>query len=695
MILAFRLLRRAALLHLVITCAILLIAAALWLSACGHSTCPYPQKDKALLKLAERDTSSAHRILSTVNWKKCWDPELIILISQMHRSDGTILGRLKAQQLLEHSLAKYSEDCRIQIELGRTYYQQTFYPDAERCFRKALTHDSTLCEAHYLLATNHFRKWKRNQHFMDEIANASGQFADACACDPANLPWAIARAVCAYCRNDLSLADQICRDVISQDSTCAKVFFLRGAIAYRNEQFLQAGKAFAAAIALLSDQERKPYLDIKILLSIDERDEYENASTHEQEKYRRMFWLNLDPDPTIPLNERYLEHISRTFLADLYFSCERPALRGWETERGKALIKFGWPSTLLRTLANMRSENSDGWVEIWTYENQREFVFVDEFLNGVFAVPREIEFSHMAQTLLNSAAESTFGLKSQSIPGQLDAVAFKNGTISSSIFTTARIDADSLVNCLDGERFLSLAVRGVFFNSSWQEEQRFTDTLSGMQLAFSEEAGKRWLYAAKESILPFDRFRLSLTVCDPFNKTRTVFRDVAHASRFLTDSLSVSDILLYRKCESCPEAARIVRGGMSFVSNPGHSYQPGEKLNIYLEIYNLVQYQASYEYDVSYMIFQQPDTTEPGGWLSLSKGLKWFTGIEEQASPFIIQTATRLSFERPAREMMTIEIGALQAGKYLLHVSVFDKYSGDISHVVTTFSKMNTAALAK
>jgi GWxTD domain-containing protein len=668
---------------------IVLTGLVVWLSACGHSARQHHEKDIVHAKLAEGDTVGARRILTSVNWRKKHDPDLMILLSQLHRTDGTIIGRLKAQQLMEYAVGKFPDNDQVHIELGKTYYEQTFYPDAASCFHTALDLNPAACEAHYLLAANHFRKWKRNQHFEDELTNASRHFDNAALCAPDSTAWSIDRAICHYCQNKLNLAYKTCRDVIRSDSTCVKMFFLQGAIAFRQEQFAEAEKAFDRAISLLAEEEKDPYLDIEVLLSVDEKKEYQESTPEERQRYRRMFWMALDPDPTVPLNERYLEHIGRTFLADIYFSNDRPPLRGWETERGKALIKFGWPASIHRTLANMRSATLDGWAEVWHYEGDypKEFIFVDEFLNGAFCIPRDVTFANMAQVLLNTAAESAFTLNAVHIPGDVDVVAFKNGTISSSIYTIAKIDADSLLNCLEGSMSDFYIMRGVFFNSAWKEQERFKHILSGDELALSQEADKKWLYASKEIIVPFDQFRISLALCDPLDKTRSIYRDVATAERFLSDSLSASDVLLFRDSTSYSAIPKLERRGMSFAPNPDHSYEEGEKLNIYLEIYNLVQHQSIYEYDVSYMIFQRPDTTEPGGWLLLSKGLKWFAGIEEKRPPFIIQTATRQSIDYPAKEIMSINIDTLQEGAYLLRVSIFDKYSGKIAETATSFAK--------
>jgi hypothetical protein len=293
----------------------------------------------------------------------------------------------------------------------------------------------------------------------------------------------------------------------------------------------------------------------------------------------------------------------------------------------------------------------------------------------------------MAQVLLNSRAESAFELDAAHVPGSVDVVAFKNGAISSSIYTVARLDADSLMQCLDGEAPDYYIMRGVFLNSEWNEQERFKLILSGKSLKPSSEQGKSWLYASKENILPFDEFRISLAFSDPLDRTRSIFRNVAVASRFMSESLCVSDVLLYRDSALHSDIPQIERNGMSFIPNPEHAFAQGEKLNIYLEVYNLIPHQSSYEYDVSYMIYQKPDTTEPSGWGLLSKGLKWFAGIEEKQPPFIIQTATRMSFERPAKEIMAINIDSLQEGKYLLWVSVFDRFSGKIAETSTAFTK--------
>ncbi len=615
---------------------------------------------------------------------------MILLLSRLYRAEKTIVGRLKSQQLLEEALSAFPEDLRIHLELGKTYYEQTFYPDAERCFYMALGDETTACDAHHCLAVNYFRKWKRNQQFTDELERAADHYEEATGCAPADLTWAIERAMCCYCLGDTSLSAELCKEIISQDPTVTKALFILGVIAYGQHRYEESEQAFRQALLHLPEEEMETFLDIAILLPTAERIEYEQASKADRLRMRKLFWFARDPDPTTPVNERYLEHIGRMFLADLHYSTDQPRLRGWETQRGKAIIKFGWPSRINRTLARVTTNVIDGWAEFWTYGAEVgdwQLVFVDEFLNGNSIVPREPAYEHMAQMLVNSAASSSYEPGAVDIPGAFDIVSFRNNTLSGAVYLAARVDADSLLRSLKSDALESYLIRGVFFDSSWNERMRFADTLSGPDLMPIGELDDKWLYAIKDVQLPFDQYQVSCALEDPFGETRRIFKGTVTSRRFLSDSLTLSDVLVYRDQKSHPDAPSFERNGRTFVPNPGHLIEEGERLSVYFEIYNLVQYQSSSEYEVSYTIFEHPEELEEGGWLWLARGLKWLAGIEEQQTPSIIQTATRRSFETPANELMAINIDPLEAGRYILKVSVFDKFSGEVAAVSTVFTK--------
>jgi GWxTD domain-containing protein len=469
---------------------------------------------------------------------------------------------------------------------------------------------------------------------------------------------------------------------------------LLGVIAFENGRFQQSSRSFRRGLSLLTDEEIEPYLDVSILLPIEERGRYENASIEERERYRRRFWIERDPDPTTPLNERYLEHLHRTYVADLFYSNERPPLRGWETERGKAIIKLGWPSEIDRTLSNVvgQSPNLSGWAEIWTYGDEEDaavLLFLDEFLNGNFTIPRSVSCSHMVRFLYHTPRITTYQPGTIDIPGAFDVVSFKNGPFSSSAYLAAKIDVDSLEGSLVNRVSDQYVLRGILFDPDWKAHVHFADTLSSATLRSIREADRRWLYAAKEILLPFQEYRFSCVFSDIWGDARAIYKGETGSSKYLRDSLTVSDILLHRTPDGHPAVPLWERGGRRFLPNPGHAYYPGEKLHAYLEIYNLSRFRSRTEYDVSYMIFEHTEAADEGGWGWLGKGLKRLIGMEKEKRPSIIQTIRRSGYGATAKEPIVINIDSLEIGRYILRVRVSDRLSGEITEAIAVFSKMS------
>jgi GWxTD domain-containing protein len=639
--------------------------------------------------LARGDTAAAFDLLRKTERHSSGDPDLAVLLAGMYRRLGTIDGRLKAQEVLENAYRLHPDEAGIILELGITHYEQTFYPDAERCFRQALKTPLTTGEAHFRLARDCFRKWKRNQHFLDDLKLAAEHFKAAGRYGRLPPERAIEEAVCDYCREDFRHCGDICRGIIDQDTSLAEPCFLLGVMAFQRGEAEDAATYLEQALQKLPADERECYQDIALLLSAREREEYESADRVKQLQYRRLFWFALDPDPTTPLNERYLEHLGRVFLADVYFSTDHPHLRGWENERGKSLIKFGWPEHIERTLANLTGRSYDGWAEIWSYGeplDHLELVFVDEFLNGTFAVPRDIVFSPMARVLVNSPAVSSFETEVVPIPGRLDAVSFKNSSLSSSVYVLARIDADSLLDALGTDRADCL-VRGVCFDTRWNETDRFLDSVTVGGGERRGGADRRWFYYFKHIQLPFDVYQVSWALFDQSVSARGIYNGTISTQRYLSDSLSISDILLYQPAPNGAGWPELERGGRRFMPSPEAVIGPSEKLNIYFELYNLARYNSFSEYEASYFIYDYPEEEAPSLWTWFYRGITWLLGVETDPRPDVVQTAIRKNPDPLVGESMTINIDALEPGRYLLKVRVLDRYNGARTEGAAVFSR--------
>ena len=117
------------------------------------------------------------------------------------------------------------------------------------------------------------------------------------------------------------------------------------------------------------------YLDTPDKLSF-----FRKLNTSAKAEYILQYWKNLDPTPDTKDNE-HLNSIQKRFsYASKNFSWGDK--KGWETERGRILIKYGIPDEIDR---HYFDENNKPY-EIWYYRTNRElyYVFGDVNANGNF-----------------------------------------------------------------------------------------------------------------------------------------------------------------------------------------------------------------------------------------------------------------------------------------------------------------------
>jgi GWxTD domain-containing protein len=311
------------------------LLAATTLQACALSN-PNPARleKKADASLSKGDTTQAIKLLDGVVRSGEASPARYMQLGSIYRSFNTITGRLRSQRVLELGLQRFPDHPGLWLEMGKTNYDQTFYGDAARCFKRVLELDPGHCEAHLYLGINWFRKWKYVQVYTEYLSNAVPYLEYVAECDPGNRIGDFRLAFAKYALSDTVTAISLCERFALSHPGAPEGYFLRGAIAYQQSDYALCDSLFVAALSLLPEEEKGAMLDIALLLNEDDVVEYEFSSGDKRIGMQRVFWAERDPDPTTPLNERYLEHIQRMFLADAFFDNESPRLRGWETERG-------------------------------------------------------------------------------------------------------------------------------------------------------------------------------------------------------------------------------------------------------------------------------------------------------------------------------------------------------------------------
>ncbi len=107
-----------------------------------------------------------------------------------------------------------------------------------------------------------------------------------------------------------------------------------GMAAYRANRVSDAQSRFDEALGRMDGLERSAYESVDRLLTNSERE----AGTDSD-----AFWTSRDPFLLTGENERRLEHLTRMVYADLRFGDMFADRRGWETEPGEVVIRYGLP----------------------------------------------------------------------------------------------------------------------------------------------------------------------------------------------------------------------------------------------------------------------------------------------------------------------------------------------------------------
>jgi GWxTD domain-containing protein len=112
---------------------------------------------------------------------------------------------------------------------------------------------------------------------------------------------------------------------------------------------------------------------MRYILPQDSLSKYEDKSIEEQRKFFRDYWQDRDPNPNTAVNELMEEYFRRVNYANREFSNFNEG--GWLSDRGRILIKFGFPDDVERHPFDI---NSVPYV-IWRYYALRKtFVFADQ-----------------------------------------------------------------------------------------------------------------------------------------------------------------------------------------------------------------------------------------------------------------------------------------------------------------------------
>ncbi|MCF8260898.1 MAG: GWxTD domain-containing protein [Melioribacteraceae bacterium] len=138
-----------------------------------------------------------------------------------------------------------------------------------------------------------------------------------------------------------------------------------------NRKFEVIQLDYASKKTLLTEDNAEMFGEIiRIIGSEKDYDFYSNLNLTSKARFLIQFWQNKDTFHSTDENEYLTRIIERYNYANKNFSWGK--LKGWKSDRGKVLLKFGMPDNIQR----YPSEGSSFPYEVWEYQEMRNYIYV-------------------------------------------------------------------------------------------------------------------------------------------------------------------------------------------------------------------------------------------------------------------------------------------------------------------------------
>ncbi len=427
---------------------------------------------------------------------------------------------------------------------------------------------------------------------------------------------------------------------------------------HRAGNFEASERSFETAFRFMDPAVKEAYTDIRYVLPQEEIKAYEADPV----TYASRFWTSKDPRYLTPYNERRQEHYSRLTYADLLYGADGLDLRGWDTQRGRILVRYGPPEadvviipndeaihegkTILiealttvgegdlnnsgasavrndpqemRDLMDSQLFNEMNTFNVWEYGEFR-FVFEDPFRNGEYRLytPKASEISDGMDVWENDyeiKAKETFRRTPEryeyeptgrAVELPYLTTAFKGEGGVTDLYVHYGVPITTFDN---GEQMLEITANtGTFLVSEQRDllvERRRTIYGLPTEQIVSFTDLNLWV-DTQTMTAPPGHHELSMEFETASGGTVAVQRRPVDIPDFSSGELGISDLLLAYRVEDTFDgkphsASEIVRHDLSIQPAPWSVFSTNQPVYLYFEAYNLAKGddgQTDYEVDI-------------------------------------------------------------------------------------------------
>ena len=320
-------------------------------------------------------------------------------LAKLYMSRNTLQGRVDAREALEQALRLDPENLEYRLTQGDLMWAQGFWDNADKHYRELLEQDPENARAAYRIG----------QFAAKEYMKYGGMFTITRSADGLQMmdwrEWGEEhrREALDYLRKSMR-ADPTFRDPYYQlgllyyemDRPQSLVEVFRRLLTYSpgdKDALLFCGLGYQAtgdeekahafyskALSRMAPEERAVMESVDVIATVTERREIRKLEgrkgppeSWQDSAPRKRFWRRQDPLFLTDYNERRMEHYGRVAYANLRYSRPSHGIAGWQTDMGKAHIKFGRPAYRFTQRPAMEVEEQGpvitNHLETWVFED--------------------------------------------------------------------------------------------------------------------------------------------------------------------------------------------------------------------------------------------------------------------------------------------------------------------------------------
>jgi GWxTD domain-containing protein len=551
------------------------------------------------------------------------------------------MGRIDEDRFYEYhnSIMNYEE-----ASLSYNDYANKFYTEAEKLFRKAIKSDPRRTDSYMHLSY---------------LYSEGGEYKYG-------IPLLL--------------------KVIQLDSLNKSAWLFLGYLYYKTLKFEPCQTAYKKALDLMTAAEREEFKDsTTIILSGDKEVEPEKI-----DKMVDDFWNSKDPLYLTKYNERLLEHFSRVAYSNIMFSVAKQNLKGWKSDRGEIMVRYGEPLSRVRLRPYMEAGGKTQVMlktDMWVYKN-KTFGFTDDFwtnnfrfsvpdVNGPYYSQYQFDtYNYVSDLRRNDPEEYEPKFNGPLFTLPYMVAQFKN--LNNKDDRNTQIYVNYALDISDkngpGNRFEHRSGLFVIDDESNKigqdvEEVSYPVDERLLRLNHTEEY---WINSLKTEAKP-DSVSLAFEIVRKKDGGVSSNHFRFPIKKFEDDKLDISDVILAADVEKqSSDKYPLIREGLGILPNPTQTFTSGVNIFLYYELYNLKQnedQQAAFSQRI--ILERVKDSSFLQDLWSVFKGI-----FGSKYNDEITMTTDYQSSGKNSQVYLQLDMNNYPQGDYIITVTVQDKLAG-------------------